>query len=58
MVNDSRTLKKLVDLGVALAEWERKENDWTDLALRLDFDADVAPRVRILADHVPAGGRI
>ncbi len=53
VVNESPTLKRLVDLGVEMWRWEEKEG-WTDLALALDFEQDVAPRVRLLADHVPA----
>ncbi len=67
VINESPTLKKLVDLGVELYKWEEKigkvrpgqkdaENlNWTDIGLRLDFDTHVAPKVRLLADYVPAG---
>jgi len=54
VVDDSPALTKLVDLGVNLSYWETKEG-WMDLALRLEFWRDVAPVVRLLADHIQAG---
>jgi mTERF domain-containing protein len=48
LVNESRTLQKLVDLGVSLHTWE--QNNHVNLAVKLDFVRDVAPVVRFLAD--------
>jgi len=48
LVNESRTLQNLVDLGVSLHEWEKRGH--LGLAVKLDFDRDVAPVVRFLAD--------
>lgn len=47
VVNNSLALKKLVDLGVDLANWEK--HDWVGFALTLNFEETVAPRVRFLA---------
>jgi len=54
VINNSLALQKLVDLGVNIASWEKTEG-WVDLALRLEFERDVVPKVRFLADHIPAG---
>ena len=48
LVQESSTLKKLVDLGVPLHLWD--SNNQLSLAVKLDFDRDVAPVVRFLAD--------
>jgi len=48
LVNESETLQKLVDLGVKLSYWDN--SDKLGLAVKLDFDRDVAPVVRFLAD--------
>jgi len=49
IVNKSTTLQRLVDLGTKISQWE--ENDYMDLALGLDFDTDVVPRIYFLLDH-------
>ena len=41
-------MKRLVDLGVPLHLWDT--NNQLGLAVKLDFDRDVAPIVRFLAD--------
>lgn len=46
IVNDSLTLQKLVDLNVDLWRWERK--GCIGMALQLDLDGDVLPRVKQL----------
>lgn len=46
LVNESDTLKKMVDLGVELWRMDRD----IDLVTKLDFERDVAPMVRFLAD--------
>jgi len=48
LVQESSTLKRLVDLGVPLHLWD--SNNQLGLAVKLDFDRDVAPVVRFLAD--------
>jgi len=48
LVNESQTLQKLVDLGVSLHTWDKFGH--IDLAAKLDFERDVAPIVRFLAD--------
>jgi len=48
LVQESSTLKRLVDLGVPLHLWDT--NNQLGLAVKLDFDRDVAPVVRFLAD--------
>jgi len=48
LVPESLTLQKLVDLGVALHIWDRFGH--LGLAVKLDFDRDVAHVVRFLAD--------
>jgi len=48
LVNESKTLQNLVDLGVSLHEWDTKGH--LGLAVKLDFVRDVAPVVRFLAD--------
>jgi len=48
LVQESSTLKRLVDLGVPLHLWDT--NNQLGLAVKLDFDRDVAPIVRFLAD--------
>lgn len=48
LVLESETLQRLVDLGVALHEWDSKGH--LGLAVKLDFDRDVAHIVRFLAD--------
>lgn len=48
LVQESSTLKRLVDLGVPLHLWDN--NNQLGLAVKLDFDRDVAPVVRFLAD--------
>lgn len=51
LVNDSTTLRKLVDLGVDLSQWETRGGlKGAGLALSLDFDGDVAPRIQFLVD--------
>ena len=47
-MQESSTLKRLVDLGVPLHLWDT--NNQLGLAVKLDFDRDVAPIVRFLAD--------
>jgi len=49
IVNHSPTLQRLVDLGTKISKWE--ENDYMDMALGLDFDNDIAPRIHFLVDH-------
>ncbi len=53
VINRSFSMKKLVDLGVDLSVWEAK--GWTGLAFKVDFERDVAPRVRLLADIIHSG---
>jgi len=48
LVPQSKTLQNLVDLGVALHKWDEKGK--LPMAAKLDFDRDVAPLVRLLAD--------
>ena len=48
LVQESSTLKRLVDLGVPLHLWDT--NNQLGLAVKLDFDRDVAPVIRFLAD--------
>jgi len=48
LVNESRTLQSLVDLGVELHYWDSIGE--LGLAAKLDFERDVAPVVRFLAD--------
>jgi len=48
LVQESTTLKRLVDLGVPLHLWDT--NNHLGLAVKLDFDRDIAPVVRFLAD--------
>lgn len=48
LVNESKTLQNLVDLGVSLHTWDT--NGHLGLAVKLDFVRDVAPVVRFLAD--------
>jgi len=48
LVNESETLQRLVDLGVSLHSWEKYGH--LGLAVKLDFERDVAPVVRFLAD--------
>jgi len=48
IINQSDTLKKLVDLGVELYLWEKRNH--LDLAVKLDFERDVAPYIKFLAD--------
>ena len=43
------SLFRLVDLGTKISQWEK--NDYMDLALGLDFDTDVVPRIYFLLDH-------
>lgn len=53
LVNESKTLQRLLDLGVGLYSWENK--GYLKLAVKLDFDLDVAPVIRFLTDlGVPA----
>jgi len=53
LINESPTLQRLVDLGVGLWFWEIKR--FVGLAVKLDFDRDVAPTIRFLTDlGVPA----
>jgi hypothetical protein len=40
---------RLVDLGTKISKWE--ENDYMDMALGLDFDKDIAPKIHFLVDH-------
>lgn len=48
IINQSATLKKLVDLGVNLYDWEAKGN--LGLAVKLDIERDVAPLITFLSD--------
>ena len=48
LVNESRTLQRLVDLGVELHRWDRYGH--LGLAAKLDFMRDVAPTVEFLSD--------
>jgi len=48
LVNESQTLQSLVDLGVSLHKWDKYGH--LGLAAKLDFDRDVAPTIRFLAD--------
>ena len=48
LVQESSTLKRLVDLGVPIHLWDT--NNQLGLAVKLDFDRDIAPVVRFLAD--------
>jgi len=48
LVNESQTLQKLVDLGVSLHKWDKYGH--LGLAAKLDFERDVAPIVRFVAD--------
>jgi len=48
LVNESKTLQSLVDLGVQLHNWDSIGE--LGLAAKLDFERDVAPVVRFLAD--------
>jgi len=48
IINESETLKRLVDLGVNLYEWEAKGN--LGLAVKLDFTRDVVPLITLLSD--------
>ncbi len=48
LVAGSPTLQRLIDLGVDLASWEKQ--GLGPSALTLDFDADVAGKVRFLVD--------
>jgi len=51
LVNESDTLQKMVDLGVDLSKWESSDGlKGAGLALSLDFELDVAPRIQFLAD--------
>ena len=49
VVDRSVSLKRLVDLGVNIWRWER--NCHLDLALRLDYDDHVAPKIDFLHSH-------
>lgn len=48
LVHESRTLQNLVDLGVGLYCWDLKGK--LPLAAKLDFNRDVVPLIRLLAD--------
>jgi len=48
LVNESKTLQNLVDLGVELHWWDKRGH--LGLAAKLDFVRDVAPVIRFLAD--------
>lgn len=48
-VDDSETLKKLVQLGVSLWKLEQRPNVGT-LLLKMDFEADIVPRLLFLKD--------
>jgi len=48
LVNESKTLQSLVDLGVSLHRWDKYGH--LGLAAKLDFVRDVAPVIRFLAD--------
>jgi len=51
LVNESDTLRSLVDLGVDLSQWESSDGlKGAGLALSLDFELDVAPRIHFLVD--------
>ena len=49
VVNKLPTLQKLVDLGVKVADWEKK--GFVDLAAGLNFENDVIPRILFLTDQ-------
>eukprot|EP00088_Acartia_fossae_P032459 TRINITY_DN3322_c0_g1_i2.p1 TRINITY_DN3322_c0_g1~~TRINITY_DN3322_c0_g1_i2.p1 ORF type:complete len:417 (+),score=68.54 TRINITY_DN3322_c0_g1_i2:308-1558(+) len=48
IINDSKNLQKLVDLGIDLNAWESKQE--LGLAVKLDFDRDVVPTLKFLSD--------
>lgn len=50
VVNEHPTLQKLVDLGVDLSQWEESEAGGAGLAIGLDFERDVAPRIHFFVD--------
>ena len=53
IIKDCPTLQRLVDLGVDLSQWEERDFNGQnmEIAIRIDFDADVKPRVQWLIDH-------
>jgi len=46
LINNSPTLQKLVDLNIKLDKWEK--NGYAEMALKLDFEEDVLPKVDFL----------
>ena len=55
VIEDSPSLKKLLDLGVDLSHWEDGGGACAgqniEIALRLNFASDIAPRIQWLMDH-------
>ena len=49
IVNENPTLQRLIDLGTDLSAWEK--NGHIDIALILDFQRDVIPKIYFLLDH-------
>ena len=52
IIEDCSTLQRLVDLGVDLSDWEEYDSNGQnmEIALRLNFDADVKPVIDWLID--------
>jgi hypothetical protein len=47
--NDSKTLKKFIEMGIQIRDWDR-EREVAEFVLRLDFNRDVAPYLVFLHD--------
>jgi mTERF domain-containing protein len=48
LVQESETLQRLVDFGVAIYHWDKRGK--LPLAVKLDFERDVSPIIRLLTD--------
>ena len=53
IISDCPSLQRLVDLGVDLSRWEENDTngDNMEIALRLNFESEVKPRIQWLMDH-------